>query len=147
MRENVTHSNYKAITMTTIESIYKKIDEDLNKLLSVKYMNNDKYVRYLYHGYHHSSDEKEVELKSEFSSYVLIDIKNQSMIITKKFQDVINFLDLSDEKIKELCDDIKFLINEECMLNKILNLNNIKMDEYYWRKLLIFSSEILLSLK
>lgn len=123
--------------MSELVNTYKRIEESIDNLLSLANTNTN--VKFIYHGYY---DCEFVKVESEFSGFLLSDLVNQKMKIVDDFKHVIEFLNLSNDKIIELKNNVNELINEEKILCKILHKNNITMDKYYSRKLFILSSMI-----
>ena len=80
--------------------------------------------------------------QSEFSSFMLIDKKNQTTATTHSFQNVIKFLDLNQEEIKNLITDVKDLCEQENFIRNILKKRNEFNTISYQRKLFILQSQL-----
>lgn len=118
---------------------YLNLNDKLENLFEVKYGKNKKYAKYIYNGY---LTRDFINLQSEFSNFVLIDTKNQTMKLTNNKKELFDFLELSNLELKNLKSDINDLILYE---NYLYNLLNEHGDKYkpkisYFRKLYILNN-------
>lgn len=130
-----------------MQNIYEDtINKSLERIFDRKY-NGQKSFRYLYNGYFHDIDDKTVETQSEYLCYVLSDGDMQSFFIAHNFGDVVKFLRLTNEQVKELYQEIKTINEFEDSYVKLLKMNNQTVEKYYWRKLFILETDINKELK
>ena len=132
MEQRIHHS---AMETNQLILSYKQINETLDTLFE----SGNKKSIFLYEGY---ATEANFKSQSEFTSFVLMDKDTQKMSLTDTFTEVINFLQWSQPKIEELCNQVNQLVKEEARLRELCTLHEIQLEKCYWRKLFILQSMV-----
>jgi hypothetical protein len=115
---------------------YLKIPLELDELFQ-KYKKNGKYIKYIYNGYEVVNIENAT---SEFDSFVLIDTKKQTMELSNKIKDVVEFLELDSAEFDNLKMDISYLIEKEKELFEHFKSENSFPKKLHYRQLYILGA-------
>lgn len=134
--ENVDRQKLTVIELTTR---YMLIGQELDTLFDVISALGDgsnKTITYLYEGYYSAPDSDEYKIpQNEFSYFLLIDKNNKTMDLTNKFNEAINFMQLTNTQISFLYSYVSELQNKEENIRNELNSNGIPTFDCYFRKI------------